>query len=900
MNGAATISNLPPASASMDYALLRAEGLRYIEQMGSALWTDYNAHDPGITILEALCYAITDLGYRTNMPVENLIASAENNRETFRQQFYSAKEILPTRPVTETDYRKLFIDIDGVKNAWLFRKEEALYVDSREEALAGQPPAHPDFHSFLLDGLYAVRIEMDELPAEDCDEEELSEEEKAAQAARRQEVLQAVKEVFHRARNLCEDLADVAIVEEHKVCMCMQVALTPEANAPEIYTEILYRIGQYLSPSIRQYSLADLLALKKQDGTAYTMDEIFSGPVLQHGFIRDEDVIASGLRTVVYTSDIINLLMDIPGVVAVSDFVMSACGEEAPERHEWCLPVPQGKKPVLCTCNSAIHFFKDVIPVKAGRAEAFAALRERLQKERDAALAVTYDDYNYATGSFADTEAYTSVAHHLPQAYGVSNNGLPVTAPEERRILAAQLKGYLLFFDQVLANYLSQLARVKNLFRLRGDTPETSLPQTYFYQKIKGVRAIETLYANYASLDLPGNVLSQLTKNYDNAIDRKNRFLDHLLSRFAENFNEYVLQLYSLSGQKAYEEVVVNKARFLQDYPLLSAHRSGGFDYFNTVTENGDPLPVWDTDNVSGMERRLSRLLGIANEKRRNLSAIAPGVVSETDTNGNTVFSFLVIDPANSSILLRSMVVYPSQDEAQLAFVQAVERGADRNNFSINEVAAGSFVIQLRDEGGNAFAQSAGAFASAEAAQAGIARLQQVIRDRYLDEGMFVVEHILLRQDLIFLQETGESSNTLNFIPVCLDDDCEDGCGEDPYSFRITVILPAESVRFRNFDFRTYIEKVIRLETPAHIYPRVCWWSRADLQVFEDLYRVWLENKRAGTVNTEVGLQNLRDLIRTLFERKSIYPTGRLADCEAPVNNPVIINRTALGNQKTG
>ena len=29
-------------------------------------WTDYNYHDPGITLLEQICYAITDLGYKSN------------------------------------------------------------------------------------------------------------------------------------------------------------------------------------------------------------------------------------------------------------------------------------------------------------------------------------------------------------------------------------------------------------------------------------------------------------------------------------------------------------------------------------------------------------------------------------------------------------------------------------------------------------------------------------------------------------------------------------------------------------------------------------------------------------------------------------------------------------------
>ena len=63
-NAKALVKN-PPLEPAEDFYRLRREGIGFIEQMGSARWTDYNTHDPGITTLEALCYAITDLAYRT-------------------------------------------------------------------------------------------------------------------------------------------------------------------------------------------------------------------------------------------------------------------------------------------------------------------------------------------------------------------------------------------------------------------------------------------------------------------------------------------------------------------------------------------------------------------------------------------------------------------------------------------------------------------------------------------------------------------------------------------------------------------------------------------------------------------------------------------------------------------
>ena len=122
------ISKARPDHPSLDFDRLRAEGIRHLENFATELWTDYNAHDPGITLLELLCYGITDLGYRTRMlPVEDLMASPPGNNS---QPWFVAADVLPGSPVTALDYRKLMIDVEGVKNAWIIRGEEELKLSS--------------------------------------------------------------------------------------------------------------------------------------------------------------------------------------------------------------------------------------------------------------------------------------------------------------------------------------------------------------------------------------------------------------------------------------------------------------------------------------------------------------------------------------------------------------------------------------------------------------------------------------------------------------------------------------------------------------------------------------------------------------------------------------------------
>src|SRR5436853_520498 len=119
MDTSLTIPQDPVYPHSMDWQFLRQEGIKHIERLSSAIWTDFNLHDPGITILEVLCYAITDLGYRANLDPADLFAAPGDNA------FFTAARILPCDPVTAIDLRKVLIDITGVKNAWVEQMEDA-------------------------------------------------------------------------------------------------------------------------------------------------------------------------------------------------------------------------------------------------------------------------------------------------------------------------------------------------------------------------------------------------------------------------------------------------------------------------------------------------------------------------------------------------------------------------------------------------------------------------------------------------------------------------------------------------------------------------------------------------------------------------------------------------------
>lgn len=880
MSNPVTISPAPPAEQSMNFDMLRTEGLRYIEQVASRLWTDYNVHDPGITLLELLCYAITDLGYRTAIPINDLLATQTDNKQTFQQQFFSAAQILPSHPVTVNDYRKLFIDLPGVKNAWLRKAVSTVYLDDRTNTLVAVPPLNNTYRTVTLNGIYDVLLELDAFPPDITPEE---------RTAQQNALIQLATETFHRNRNLCEDLGTISLVPEQRIQVCADIEIKADADPDKVMAEVLFGIQQYMSPIIPQYPLAEMLK------RGYPMDEIFEGPYLQNGFIPDDALQGSTLRQTIYSSDIIGIVMDIPGVVSVKKILLNYCDMPV-GRHEWCLPVKPWTKPTLCLDKAAIHLFKDVIPVTVKRATALQLLNEKINI---ANVTVKSTDYDYGLGRYVDAESYTPLLHHLPLTYGVGPHGLPATATDERRGVAKQLKGYLLFFDQLLANYLSQLRNMRKLFRLQfSDAEMVEKPQTYFFQKLgtAGFPGIENLLKEYATFENPSADpgtphLPEMAAGYDDPVERSNRFLDHLLSRFAERFSDYVMQLYSLYGQKAGTEVLVDKRIFLQEYPVISRDRSSAFDYFN------EDVTVWDTDNVTGMEHRIARLIGIPNYHRRNISNIKYEIYQEKDTDGIDEFRFRLMDPDTNKILLSSSQKYYIREQCEADFKRTMRIAADRNNYILKVTRDGKPYFNVADEG-DVIARRIEYFDTEDERESAISFLLQFIKQHYSDEGLFVVEHILLRPDILLLDsEEEEATNPANFLPVCADKDCEDGCANDPYSFRVTVILPANTARFRETGFREYIDKLIRMETPAHIQPKICWLNDTEMEQFEESFRTWLELKQRKELNTPEGLIAQQALIHILYNVKSIYPTGELSDCASPSQTPVILGRTNIGNQ---
>jgi uncharacterized protein YegP (UPF0339 family) len=884
----------------LDFSFLRKKGLEYIEKLSGNLWTDYNTHDPGVTMLEMLCYALTDLGMRMEMPLENILAPEDKTAQKISDQFFRATQILPSMPVNENDYRKLFIDLEGVKNCWLKPFEQTVYLDCKNDKLAYNTELLAKVTGdFNLQGLYSITVDFDALDEVLFPTDEL----KAAEYDR---IKTLITERFHANRNLCEDLAEITKVEVHPISVCASIDVLPEADEELVHAKILRAIDAYFSPSIRFYSL------KQMFDKGYTSDQIFEGPLLTNGFIDPKELEAASLRTEVRLSDIMQLIMNIEGVNFIRDISINNCKNPSDETDSWLICVEPGKKPVRCT-DSAYSYYKGVLPVNVNQKKVEKYLDQMEQAEKAEQALVSLDmEITVPTGTYMNTRGTTTIQNDFPDTYGIGLNGLPSQVGTTRKSQARQLKGYLLFFDQILASYFAHLEKVKDLLSV-----DNRLKKTYFTQAIGDLSDFSELVSNYPT-DQPGDLSDLLFAELDHNIARKNRLLDHLIARFAEKFSDYTFLMKQLYGDYASEAILHSKENFLKDYDITSRQRGSAFNYYQQPASE-----IWDTENVAGVEKRIARLSGMKNFFRRNLSASFVEIYDLIDSDGNKVYRWRIRNEAGEIILSATEnYEHPSQaeDELYLAVVKIIETSPETikkafKKFIPDESETGNFEIQLAVSGKYSFdiinleapanstkriiARQFSYYDTQDELKKAILEIIEFMTMIFSEEGMFLVEHILLRPD------SSETDTPLDeFMPICTDN-CTSCQPVDPYSYRISVVLPGWTYRFANPDFRNFMEELIRKEIPAHILARICWVGYRKNEIpdpenemlqFEKAWREFLLAKTSSAPDLSLKLKTLNQI---LSELNSIYPTGRLIDCDDETDSlkgRIILGRTYIGN----
>ncbi|MEB3167584.1 MAG: hypothetical protein VKK97_02515, partial [Synechococcaceae cyanobacterium] len=409
----------PPPSITLDpaphpalsYAGLRAEALELLGRLCGDQWSDFNTHDPGITILEQLCYALTELAYRSQWSIEDLLASADADWQP------AAAEILSGDPVTIDDLRALLraLGCQAVLVGEADEPELSLYFRPSSSPGQGSPPVAGDLEldadllgsplsgappTVVPRGVWDVEVQV-------------------GSAASGSGSLQAIGRRLHGARLLGRDFN---ISSPRLDPFQVMVNAELELHAAEVPPGLLVRLRACLDAVISEVAATGAVG---------------------------------GLRSAV----LVQALQGLPEVRRV--ITLELASDPGGPFHSWHLR--QLGRGARLDGASKISLFHQGLPLQPPPPAAPSSLPASPDPAPPLAALDAAPDAPGRPGRRRAFSSPSSLARQLPAVYGVGPAGLPADAGPERRGQALQLRAYLHIFDQLLANGQAQLALAAQL-----------------------------------------------------------------------------------------------------------------------------------------------------------------------------------------------------------------------------------------------------------------------------------------------------------------------------------------------------------------------------------------------------------------------------------------------------
>jgi hypothetical protein len=583
-----------PLPKSQDFNALRQDGLDYIHATTSTVWTNLNPGDPGVTILDQVCYALTELGYCNDFPVKDILTKPSGELQT-KDQFYLPDEILTTSPVTIADYRKYIIDgVDGVNNA----------VISVEN------------------GSYKTYLLID--PA-------------VTDATVINIICNAAFFYLNKRRNLGElfQLPQALNPVSHFIYGRIEVQNRDDIN--EILTELETKISAYIFPKVVQTGYRQLMT------NGDDVNTIFDGPLLQKGYI--DTALLGDKRDILRLTELVQLISSTAGVTAVTALTFNSPAPGIKEIRSVANEV-LFVNVAASVANGYLEIYSKGARMQVGSTPIVPALSNTVDEPELNTVFASQPNLhaNLPQGKFRDINTYYSIQNTFPEIYGIGPDSLNENASAFKLAQSRQLKGYLLLFDQLIANQFSQLANTANLFSFKNSNTGTPTDKheyyavqnklqrkrrqypapyrvfspTYFYQSLYDIPHIRPLLKGHENFNFSFGLLSpkelehkswkaykedpynpymhgmmQFMEDDETAMSRRNDILDHLLARHGESplLIDAIIEGSKYSGDPLKDRVIF-KSLYLQNLALLSYFRYKAYNFLAATKLSQDITEV--------------------------------------------------------------------------------------------------------------------------------------------------------------------------------------------------------------------------------------------------------------------------------------------------------------------
>jgi hypothetical protein len=799
----------------LDFDGLRRKGIALLQDLSSQQWTDYNLHDPGVMLLEILSYGLTDLAYRTNFDVADLLTGPSGSIDFYHQALFPPRGIFPNEPVTDGDFCKLIYDrLTGVDDVWI-RQEPA-------------------------SGLFTVFVKPNESLIDDD------------KSAASDDLAAEVEKLLAEHRNIGRDVDRVCIVKSQHYTLGGEIVIDDSRPAAEIYADIYFQCAKQTSSGGRVVRFEDALA------QGMSWEELLEGPLTGHGYIADDH-----FKQANYEIDVIKLITlvrHIPGVVKVKRLCLE---DEEGQEHSDVHLAPGGEVcPVLSFPKTDTPPTLRLVHDKAGGQWAVGGHdddpqmpdRQALQFHEQASLYLRKLEFEHNAfrnndgqlerllplpqGQYRELAEYSSVGEHTPAIYGINRYGVPKSYPPAAHARAAQLKAYLYPFEQLMANHLASLQGLRTLY-----STDDSLDRTYFAQWLDNeqIPNVKPLYRG----DVTRQEVDAVLGGQDDFSDRRNRVLDSLLAVYGEVFPTDALRRYDVYHAEDVDRHLIGcKISLLDQLCRLSAQRGLAMNVKSPYLEGWNYAAIQlrvqllsggsvDTVGRSLVSPLLQRDLKFVSDKRY-LDKLGREV-NYTETlplawgEGALGEPGLPFDTLSPSVLMA---------------------GIHRDNYRKLPATDGRAWLCLRLDEQRCWPL---ALVAEEDLSALAPRWRKgLIEMNRACEGFHLLEHVLLRQ-----RGSGKARKV----------------EADFYAHRVSVLLPAFTARFSDPACRAWMEELISQHLPAHILPVFYWLDFAFMAQFEKHYQHWLELLSAGADLN--GIDAAADRLIVFLGDKAQYHTNR-------------------------
>ncbi|NIF20547.1 hypothetical protein [Candidatus Pantoea multigeneris] len=624
---------------NIHFNTLMRDAREVVEQLAGKTWTDTALHDPGITLLEALAWNISDISYRCLLPLQDLLTleNAPVGSGLFPPNFVP-EEMLTTSPVTAEDYRRGILDLyhqgtpagfyfadatitrdprvaaDGETNGRFHYYYDAVnrnFVFKKPVKEKPEDPVLPGPPRMELFGSYQVVAQISQLPRLNLNDDAYK---------------QKLTNYLEQHRNLGEVFRSVSVLSAKEEV----ITLSAKIEADELLEDVdACYANLYLA-------LQNVLAarLERQEKVDLARGE-YHGPKAAYGWITKLPPGQLGGKKVISLSHFNTALTAVEGVKAVRELAFDGVAEKEKFFRTLTdkLPVLWGAsrdldKQVALMLEKVLIYRNGVqIAGKASNIVSLIALRFASPRSQVSPP--------YPLGRYRHLRRYYPASLVVPPLYQLQQVD---PTPEVR-----QLHHFLLGFEQHLASNLQQLENLTRLLNL--STDHLSMMEAYGAQwPFAEGSVLDAVYRDDKDADLKEKLINTAEIN-QMELSAMLRLIRFLLNYFGiEDFNKQIT-----TDQQLLDNLYI------------------GLNLLRQVPEVGYKRTVFINNQVSSLQRRLAGQLGIGKE----MFSTAPDIRQ---------LSFYVVEHA---LLLPDMP--PEQGQAPLKISQAKELQLGTETFLVLE-----------------------------------------------------------------------------------------------------------------------------------------------------------------------------------------------------------------------